>query len=533
MTADLVITGAAIYGTPATAIAIRAGRIAALGDAALAMTGPKTERLELPGRLVVPGFQDAHVHTPYAGRDLLRVCLNELDGKDAYLAAISAYAQAHPDEEWITGGGWSMEHFPGGVPSKVDLDRIVPDRPVFLFNRDVHGAWVNSAALRIAGITAQTPDPSDGRIERDAAGEPVGMLQEGAAYTFRDRWLPALSRQDWEAAILRGQQFLHRLGITGWQDAWVTPETLAAYRSLDDAGKLTARVAGALWWERHAGLEQIPAFVEQASWGSGGNISVRTVKIMADGVLENYTGAVLEPYHDGCGGRTDNVGLSYVDSDTLAAAVTELDRIGFGVHMHAIGDRAARDCLDAVAAARKANGDSENRHHIAHIQMIDPADVPRFAQLGVTANMQAYWAQRDDQMEELTRPYLGAERTDRMYPFADLKNAGARLAAGSDWPVSTPDPLAQIEVAARRISPLRRDDQPFLPEQAVSVRDSLDAFTKGSAFVSYDDEAGEIAVGKRADLAVLDRDILAIPDAKVADASVELTIAAGHVVHTR
>lgn len=533
MTADLVITGAAVHGTTAAAVAVRAGRIAALGDEALALVGPKTERLDLPGRLLVPGFHDAHVHTPYAGRDLLRVYLNDLDGKDAYLAAISAYAQANPDEEWITGGGWSMEHFPGGIPSKVDLDRIVPDRPVFLFNRDVHGAWVNSAAMRIAGITADTPDPSDGRIERDAAGEPVGMLQEGAAYTFRDRWLPKLSRQDWEAAILHGQQFLHRLGITAWQDAWVSPETLAAYRSLDDAGKLTARVACALWWERHEGLEQIPSFVEQKSWGSGGNVSVHTVKIMADGVLENYTGSVLEPYHDGCGGPSDNVGLSYVDPDVLAAALTELDRIGFGVHMHAIGDRAARDCLDAVAAAQKANGVSENRHHIAHLQMIDPADIPRFGELGVTANMQAYWAQRDDQLEELTRPYLGTERTDRMYPFADLLRAGARLAAGSDWPVSTPDPLAQIEVAARRISPSSRDAQPFLPEQALSVRDSLDAFTKGSAFVSYDDEAGEIAVGKRADLAILDRDILAIPDGKVADASVEFTIAAGRIVHAR
>ncbi len=434
-------------------MAVRDGRIVGVGDEAkvLSVAAPQAQRLHLPGRMVVPGFQDAHVHAPFAGRDLLRVHLNDLAGKEAYLAAISTYARENPDEEWIAGGGWAMEYFPGGSPSKEDLDRIVPDRPVFLFNRDVHGAWVNSAALRIGGITAHTPDPADGRIERTADGEPSGMLQEGAAYTYRDRFLPVLTRQDWEAAILHAQEYLHSLGITGWQDAWVTPDTLAAYRSLADDGRLTARVAAALWWERHQGLEQIRSFTEQASWGSGGNISVRTVKIMTDGVLENYTGSLLEPYHDGCGG--DNVGLSYLDSDELAAAVTELDRVGFGVHMHAIGDRACRDSLDAVAAAQAANGVSDNRHHIAHIQLIDPADLPRFSHLGVTANMQAYWAQRDGQLEKLTRPFLGDERTDRMYPFADLRSAGARIAAGSDWPVSTPDPLAQIAIFERR--PLR------------------------------------------------------------------------------
>jgi hypothetical protein len=356
------------------------------------------------------------------------------------------------------------------------------------------------------------------------------MLQEGAAYTFRDRFLPQLSPQEWEAAILHSQEYLHQWGITGWQDAWVTPETLAAYRSLDDSGRLTARVAAALWWERHLGPEQIESFVEQASWGSGGNVSVRTVKIMTDGVLENYTGALLEPYHHGCG---DNTGLSYLDSTQLANALTELDRRGFGVHLHAIGDRACRDSLDAVAAAQAANGVSGNRHHIAHIQLIDPADIPRFAELGVTANMQAYWAQRDGQLEDLTRPYLGDERTDRMYPFADLRTSGARIAAGSDWPVSTPDPLAQIEVAIRRRSPDDRGNEPFLPEQALSLSEALDAFTVGSAYVNYDDEAGTIAVGKRADLTILDQDLFRCPDGMVADAKVDFTIASGKIVYSR
>jgi predicted amidohydrolase YtcJ len=541
--ADLVVTGADVWTADAArswtdAIAVREDRVVALGAAHVGdLVGPRTRVVHRPGAMVVPGFQDAHVHTPFAGRNRLHVWLNDLEGRQSYLDHIARYAADHPDQPWIIGGGWAMEYFPGGTPRKEDLDAIVPDRPVFIMNRDVHGAWANSRALEIAGITKDTPDPSDGRIERDPdTGEPTGTLHEGAAYSFQDRFLPSPSRQDWEEAILEGQRHLHALGITGWQDAWVTPDTLEAYRSLSESGRLTARVVGALWWDRKRELEQISEFLTQRERGTSHTAGTAgfhptSVKIMTDGVLENYTGALLQPYCDGCGGHTDNHGLSYVDRDVLTAAVSELDRLGFQVHMHAIGDRAVRNALDAVEGARAANGASDRRHHIAHIQVVQPEDVARFRQLGVVANAQPYWAQMEPQMEELTLPFLGPDRAQLQYPFGDLMRSGATIAMGSDWSVTTANPLEEIEVAVTRVDPENRDNAPFLPEQALPLQVALAAFTAGSAYVNHDEDGGSLAVGQRADLAVIDRNLFAVPSGHVADARVEMTIASGRVVH--
>jgi predicted amidohydrolase YtcJ len=543
--ADLVITGADIWTADAArswsdAVAVRGDRIVAMGAARVAdLVGPTTRVEHRPGAMVVPGFQDAHVHTPFAGRDLLKVWLHDLVGRQAYLDRIAGYAADHPDEAWVVGGGWAMEHFPGGGPRREDLDAVVPDRPVFLMNRDVHGAWVNSMALERAGITRDTPDPADGRIERDpASGEPSGALHEGAAYSFQDRFVPTPSRQEWERAILEGQNHLHALGITGWQDAWVTPATLDAYRSLTASGELTARVVGALWWDRHRELGQIEEFLTQRESGTvpspvGAGFHPTSVKIMTDGVLENYTGALLEPYCDGCGGHSDNHGLSYVERDLLAAAVTELDRLGFQVHMHAIGDRAVRNALDAVEAARAANGPSDQRHHIAHIQVVQPDDVPRFRELGVVANAQPYWAQMEPQMEELTLPFLGRGRADLQYPFGDLLRSGATIAMGSDWSVTTANPLEEIEVAVTRVDPENRDNAPFLPEQALPLQVALAAFTAGSAYVNHDEDGGWLGVDRRADLAVIDRNLFAPSSGPVGDAHVDLTVASGRVVYER
>ena len=516
-------------GSITDALAVRGGRVVAHASRARDLIGPRTRVLDRAGALVVPGFQDAHVHSPQAGRNLNNVDLRDLTGRNAYLAHIASYVAEHPEVSWIVGGGWSMEHFPNGTPERADLDAVTDGRPAFLFNRDVHGAWVNSAALALAGIDAATPDPVDGRYERDASGAPTGMLHEGAAYSFEARWVPQPALAEWQRAISTAQQHLHALGITAWQDAWVTPDTLAAYSALAADGRLSARVVGALWWDRHRDLTQIDSFREQREQGVG-TFHPTTVKIMVDGIVENQTAGMLEPFCDGCGGHTDNHGLMYVDREVLLPAVTELDRLGFQVHMHAIGDRAVRTALDAVAAARAANGPSDNRHHIAHVQVVQPADVRRFAELDVVANCQTYWAQHEPQMQEHTIPWLGERRTELQYPFASFGRTGARLAMGSDWPVTTADPLRQMEVAVRRIDPDHRDDPPFLPDERLSVDEALSGFTSGSAFVNHDLDGGRLAVDSRADFAVLDQDVFEL-DGRLADATVRCTVAAGRVVY--
>jgi predicted amidohydrolase YtcJ len=539
---DLVLTGLALHGVDdpaADAVAVQGDRIVAIGQTAdVRVAVPAgTEERHLPGRLAVPGFQDAHVHPPQAGRNRLTVDLDGLPGAAAYVAAVADYASAHPGDEWIVGGGWSMEYFPGGTPTKELLDAVVPDRPVFLFNRDVHGAWANSVALQRAGIDRTTPDPSDGRIERDpATGEPSGTLHEGAAYRIDEQVVPAPSQDAWRTAILAAQGHLHSLGITGWQDAWVTPDTQRAYEGLVADGELTARVVGSLWWDRASGIEQVADLVDRRGGASHATMSgigfhPTTIKIMLDGVLENFTGALLEPYCDGHGGHGTNRGLTYLEPAELLAAVTELDRLGFQVHQHAIGDRAIRLALDAIEAARNANGRNDNRHHVAHLQVIQPSDLARFAALDVVANAQTYWAQSEPQMDKLTLPFLGPERAELQYPFASLLRSGARLAMGSDWAVTTANPLEQIEVAVTRIDPENRGNAPFLPAERLTLDQALHAFTAGSAYVNHDPEAGRLAVGARADIAVLDRDIRSRPASEISDASVELTVAAGRVVH--
>ena len=531
--ADLVFTGLSVWtgdGARTDAIAVRDQRVAALGDDDVrALIGPRTEVVDGAGALLVPGFQDTHIHAPPAGYERLTIDLHDLPGRSAYLAAIADYCAAHPEADWIVGGGWAFEHFPGHLPRREDLDAVTGGRPAFLFNRDVHGAWVNSAALEHAGLGSSTPDPSDGRYERDADGSLTGMLHEGAAYSFRTTWVPEPSRADWESAIGVAEQHLFSLGVTGWQDAWVTPETFAAYRSLADSGRLRARVVGALWWDRHRGLDQIPEFLARREQAIG-RFHPTTVKIMVDGIIENQTASMLEPYCAGCGPDDDNHGLDYVERDLLIAAVRELDALGFQVHMHAIGDRAIRNGLDAIEAARAHNGAADQRHHIAHVQVVQPEDLGRFAALDVVANCQTYWAQTEPQMDELTIPFIGRDRAQLQYPFQSLRRAGARLAMGSDWAVTTADPLQQLEVAVRRVDPEHPGNAPFLPEESLDLEVALRAFTAGSAFVNHDDDAGTLRVGARADLAVLDQDVFDL-GGRIGQATVVCTVAAGEVVH--
>jgi predicted amidohydrolase YtcJ len=533
--ADLVLTGADVYTVDAArrwaqGVAVRGDRIVAVGteDEVRDLIGPSTLHLHLPGRMVLPGFQDSHIHAAFGGRNLLSLNLDELVTKEGYLDAIAAHAVAHPELAWITGGGWYGAVFGEAGPRREDLDAIVPDRPVFLMNTDVHGAWVNTRALEAGGVSAATPDPWDGYYVRDADGSPTGMLHEGTAYAFAANVVPRTDAAGWRASVLRAQAELHALGITGWQDAWVEPDLLKAYRSLDDEGELTARVVASLWWDRHRGLEQIEELVALRDQGRNGRVDAGTVKIMLDGCPENGTAAVLRPF-EGHLGEAHGTGIAFVDPAVLAEAVTRLDALGFQVHMHALGDRALRMALDAVEAAQAANGRRDARHHIAHLQVTDPADLPRLRELGVVANMQPYWAQFDPAMRELALPALGEERLSRLYPIGTIARSGAVLAFGSDWPVSTPNPLLELEVAVTRVSPADRGADPFRPEERIDLPAAIAAFTRGAAFVNRDDEAGSIAPGMRADLAVLDRNLFEA--APIGDAVVELTVASGAIVY--
>ncbi|MGI5413294.1 amidohydrolase [Streptomyces chartreusis] len=539
MYADLLFTGGPVLtpeGRTATAVAVTGDRITAVGrEEVHDLAGPRTEVVDLAGRLLLPGFQDAHVHPVPAGLELTQCDLTGTRTADDTLAAVRAYADAHPEREWITGGGWSMEAFEGGTPTKELLDSVVPDRPVYLPNRDHHGAWVNSRALALAGITRDTPDPADGRIERDASGEPSGTLQEGAMQLV-GRLPPPATQADRVAALLHAQRHLHALGITAWQDALVgdflgMDNPAQAYLAAARDGSLTARVVGALWWDRERGSEQIPELAERREALSHGRFRATSVKLMLDGVAETGTAALVDPYLDKCGCATANRGTSFIDPEQLPKYVTELDALGFQCHFHALGDRAVRDALDAIEAARAANGPSDTRPHLAHLQVIQPADVPRFARLGAIANIQPLWAAHEPQMDELTIPFLGPERAAWQYPFGALLRSGARLAAGSDWPVSSPDPLHGVHVAVNRVTPDADDAQVFLPGERIGLAEALTAYTAGSAHVNHLDDTGEVRAGALADLVVLDRDPFDGPAEAIAQTRVARTYVGGAQVY--
>ena len=537
--ADIVFTGGNVHTVDARqpraeAVAIHGERISAVGTAAevAPSIGPATRVVDLAGRLLVPGFQDAHCHPLWGGIERMHCDLRDLDGRAGTLEKIRSYAAAHPDDEWIVGGGWYMGDWPNGTPRAEVLDAILPDRPAFFPNRDGHSAWVNSKALELAGITRDTPDPDDGRIERDPDGSPTGSLHEGAA-DLVERLIPRPGPEEMLDGLRIGQAYFHSLGITTWQDAIVTPEDQATYRRAAESGLLTARVEAAMWWERGKGHEQIDELIQRSAGGSVGRLRANTVKVMIDGVLETFTGAMLDPYLGRDGAPTTNRGINFVDAATLLEIVPRLDAAGLQVHFHAIGDRAVREGLDAIEAARRLNGRTDTRPHISHIQVIHPDDVPRFAALDAVANAQPLWACHETNMDELTIPFLGAERAGWQYPFGSLLRAGARLAMGSDWSVSSANPLEEIEVAVTRVYPTSRGKaRPFLPEEAMSLADAIRAFTLGSAFVNHlDAETGTIEAGKLADLALIDRDLFAEDAGPIGDASVLATFVGGEAVY--
>lgn len=517
------------------AVGTEGTRIVAVGSVATVRAVVGTaEEVDLCGGLLAPGFQDAHIHPMVGGLEQTRCNLAGLTSREEYLDEIRRYAHEHRDAQWIRGGGWSLAAFPHEAPSVRDLDSVVPDRPVFLPSSDHHDAWVNTRALELAGVGPDTPDLPDGWLMRNGAGSVEGTLREAAMALVQDH--VRTTQAEYTDALRHAQRFLHGLGITGWHDA-----LLGGYAGLDDptqayldllaTGELVSRVRGALWWDRHRGPEQVAELVERRERLASHGLDTGTVKLMADGISETGTAAVTEPYTNppfcSCGDR----GLAFLTKKQFAEAVQAADAAKFQVHVHAIGDRAVRDALDAIEHARRTNGMNDLRHQIAHIQLVRPEDRPRFRRLGVVANVQGLWADAATPAVTLLEPHLDDERRSWQYPFADIARHGAALAGGSDWPVNTPSPVAAMHALVTRKSPgAGSETRALVPDQAIGLTDAFAAYTSGSAHASHRDDTGHIQVGMLADLVVLDRDPFLGPPSAIGETRVVATYIGGEPV---
>jgi predicted amidohydrolase YtcJ len=534
--AELVLRHAAIWTGAATrpwaeAIAVREGRMTYVGEdlGVERYIGTGTRVVDLTGRMVLPGFQDTHAHPLSGGLELGECNLYEAKTPAEIEGAIRAYAVAHPDLPWVRGNGWQLPVFPDANPGKDLLDRVVPDRPAFFYAADGHSAWVNSRALVLAGITRETRDPPNGRIERDPkTGDPGGTLREAAIDLVAGR-LPDYSLAERVGAVRRALAEANRFGITSITDADAGPEYLEAYSTLDRRGELTARVTAALRTDAAVPVEAMAARLRalRAKYRGGSRLSVNTVKLFADGVIESRTAALLQPYL----GHGDERGPLVYQPEDLAARVTAFDHDGFQIHVHAIGDRAIRVTLDALAQAARVNGDHDARPVMAHLELFDPADIPRFRELGVVASFQPYWAQADDYITALTEPALGPVRSRWLYPIGSLMQSGAVVVGGSDWTVSSLNPLDAIQVAITREGLESGDGPPWIPEERVDLPRMLAAYTISAAYATRAErETGSLEPGKLADLIVLDRNLFATPVREIHQVRVLLTLVEGHTV---
>jgi predicted amidohydrolase YtcJ len=517
----------------ARAVAVRAGRIVYVGDerGVAEWIGTGTRVVALNGGALLPGFHDSHVHPADGGVGLNDCALDDDSTRALVVAHIARCARERTDAAWLVGGGWQLPVFAAANPGRALLDSLVPDRPAYFTAADGHSAWVNSRALAAAGVTAGTADPPSGHIERDPrTGEPSGTLRESAV-SLVARHIPPHTPAEWETGAGRALALAASLGITSLQEASADTNILAAYAALDRRDSLTARVVAAIRVNTETPVADEVARLTALRERFRGRrrLEVTAAKIFVDGVIESHTAALLAPY-----AGTSDRGAPAVEPGRLDSLVVALDSAGFQVHMHAIGDRAVRMALDAVAAARAANGPRDARDHIAHLELVDPADVPRFAALGVYANFQPLWAYRDSYIRDLTEPVLDPGRATRLYPIGSLLRSGAVVVAGSDWPVSSMDPLAAMQVAVTRRAPDAPVGPAWLPAERASLAQIFAAYTINGARVSFHErETGSIAVGKAADLVVLDRDPFAVPPDQIHAARVRLTFVDGREVYAR
>jgi predicted amidohydrolase YtcJ len=541
--ADLVLLHGKIHTEDADrrivqALAVRGNSIVAVGtdEAIGAFVGPATRKIDLGGRVVLPGIIDAHTHPAQGAQDLGKC---SLDDKALTPAQIKSRVAACQRERPAEPGAWFevvMVNPSGLTLSMADLDSMLPGRPLLLTGSDGHTAWANSPALKLAHVSAATEDPDGGHVERDAAGHPTGTLRDNAmdlALTAK----PAASL-DHDAELLdTALQSMRAAGITSVQDAAVDDHLMQIYKRLYDTHRLNMRVRGSLWLknlhEPAKGLIDGAARF-RAKWAIDPDfLRADAVKIFADGVIEypSQTAALLDPYLDAEGRPTRNRGPSYFTQDDLNRIVTAADAAGLTVHFHAIGDRAVHSVLDAIADARSKNGSLDNRDQIAHLELIEPADFPRFEALGVIANFQLLWAERDGYIQNATIKYLGPQRSRYLYPARSLRDAGALIVGGSDWNVSSFDAFAAMEHAITRAE--NRGKPALLPEQSLRLQDMVDAYTINAAFaLKQERTTGSLETGKRGDFILLDRDIFSIDPFELHATRVMATYLDGREVYT-
>ena len=536
MTPDLIVVNGDIHtmdaGRPhARAMAIAAGRIIALGDDGeiRALAGKGTRVIHAGGRLLLPGFQDAHIHLLNGGVDLVQTAdLSDVTTIEELQSALAAH-NAGFTGGLVMGAGWQGGFFGDHNLTRGVLDKVVPDRPCLIYDGSAHNACMNSAACRMAGIGRDTPDPLNGHLVRDAGGEPTGMLQE-LAINWALQFLPEISQETWLEGARAGQAHANRHGITGIIDPTITDQHLRTYSAMDENGGLTLRVAGAA--HVMASENVADAVARLSDWRALHHsefFRINAAKFYLDGVFENRTAAMIAPYADAARGNAPLM----VSPDQIRAYFSAFDAARFQIHVHCIGDLASRAALDGFQAARDANGSWPSLHQIAHVQVVDPADRRRFAELGVMANMQPLWAARDPIIPDHTMAMVGAQRLDNVYAFRSLIDAGAPWCISSDYSVTTLNPFEIIETAVTRQTPRKRGQlEPFLPAERISVKEAVLGYTRNAAAACWrGQDTGALMRGRKGVFIILDRNILTCDRYAINETEVLLTVLAGREVH--
>lgn len=513
------------------ALLVADGAVSALGDEARASAGD-AQVVDLAGGFVMPSFGDGHAHPLYGGLESAGPLVRPCHSVDDIVRAVADFAAAHPDDEWIMGASYDSSLAPEGLFDARWLDAAVPDRPVVLRAWDYHTMWCNTAALQRAGITADTPDPVLGEIPHREDGSVLGTLREWGAMDLMTAVMPARDEDVRVAALGTAADYYLPRGVTWVQDAWVEPGDVDTYIEAARRDALRMRFNLAFYADPRHFDSQVRDYAEarrRVDEVGSPLLTAQTVKFFADGVVENETGALLAPY---CSGLHSH-GMRNWEGDSLADAACRVDDLGLQIHIHAIGDAAVRQALDAIEEVARRNGPRDRRPVIAHAQLVDDADIGRFAALGVIPNMQPLWAQLDALMTVLTIPRLGADRADKQYRIRSIEQAGAPLAFGSDWPVSSGAPLKGIAVAVSRRTSDGQPQDGWTPHEIVPIDRALSAYTAGVAYQAYaDDRWGRITPGASADLVWLDRDPRTTPALDLPALQVRATYLRGRPVYS-